>query len=97
MPVRWARCSATSINVCGAVTDCNYLYVAPCPHATTGMRCGRANCSGIDYTNSVTRDILLSGIYDVKICREVLSNPSMATKAINDIISVIESKESARC
>ena len=42
------------------------------------------------------RDILLAGIYDVDICRDVLSDASMASKSINDIISIIESKESAR-
>ena len=45
-----------------------------------------------NYTDSVVCD-LLSGIYDIEICREVLSDPTMATRPIN--ISAIESKESA--
>ena len=50
----------------------------------------------VSITDSVVRDILLAGIYDVDIRRDVLSDTSMATKSINDIISIIESKESAR-
>ena len=66
------------------------------PHAVNRPRCALANCTGVNYTGSVVRDILLAGIYDVEIRRDVLSDPSMATRPINDIILVIESKESAR-
>ena len=83
-----------STSVRGAVTDCD--FVVPCPHATNGLRCATAGCTGVDYTDSVVRDILLAGIYDTDIRRDVLSDPSMASRAINDIISVIEGKESAR-
>ena len=70
----------------GAVTDCD--FVVPCAHATSGMRCGRADCNGVNYTDSVVRDILPSGIYDVEIRREVLSDPTMAAKPINIISAV---------
>merc|ERR1711911_272164 len=83
-----------STSVRGAVTDCD--FIVPCPHAVNSLRCAAADCRGVDYTDSVVRDILLAGIYDVEIRREVLSDPSMAAKPINDIICVIESKESAR-
>ena len=83
-----------STSVRGAVTDCD--FVVPCPHAVNGLQCAAPGCRGVDYTDSVVRDILLAGIYDVEIRREVLSNPSMASKSINDIISVVEGKESAR-
>ena len=45
---------------------------------------------------SIVRDILLSGIYDIAIRPEVLSNPSMLNKSINNIICIIEGKESTR-
>ena len=83
-----------SISVRGAVTDCD--FTVPCPHASAGRHCAIAGCNGVDYTDSVVRNILLAGIYDTDIRRDVLSDPSMASKSINDIISVIESKESAR-
>ena len=73
-----------SLKVRGAVTDCE--FVVPCAHATQGLRCTRADCRGVNYTNSVIRDILLSGIYDVEIHCKVLSN----------IICTVEGKESAR-
>ena len=82
-----------SIKLRGAVTDCQ--FVAPCAHAVSGMLCTRANCCGVDYTDSVVRDIL-SSIYDVKIRRGVLFHPSMLNKSINKIICTIEGKESAR-
>ena len=49
-----------STTVRGAVTDCN--FTVPCPHAVNGPRCAIANCTGVDYTDSVVRDILLAGI-----------------------------------
>ena len=81
-----------SIKVRRAVTDCN--FVVPCAHATSRIRCNCNDCNGVNYTNSVFCDILLSGIYNVYIRREVLSDPAMATKPIN-IISAVEGKESA--
>ena len=45
-----------SIKVRGAVTHCNFV---PCAHATAVLRCIRADCKGVNYTDSVVRDILL--------------------------------------
>ena len=44
----------------------------------------------------MVQDILLSGIYDVEIRREVLADSSMVDKPINNIIGTIKSKESLR-
>ena len=83
-----------STSVRGALTDCD--FTVPCPHATNGPRCAVVGCTGVDYTDSVVRDILLAGIYDVEIRRNVLSDSSMASRPINKIISIVEGKESAR-
>ena len=73
--------------------DCK--FIAPCAHTNSGLTCARVNCGGVNYTNSLVRDILLLGIYNIEIRCKVLSNPSML-KLINDIICTVEGNESAR-
>ena len=52
--------------------------------------------NNVDYTNHVIRDVLLSGIADPNIRREVLGTPDILTKAVNDVIALVENKEMAR-
>ena len=42
------------------------------------------------------RDVLLDGIADVDIRREALSVDGMQAKSINDIVSFVETRETAR-
>ena len=55
-------------------------------------------CGEKDYTNNMIEDTMLNGIADTDICREVLGRPTtdIITTAINDIITLVESKEIAR-
>ena len=52
--------------------------------------------NNVDYTNHVIRDVLLSGIADPDIRREVLGTLDILTKAVNDVIALVENKEMAR-
>ena len=83
-----------AVKVRGAVTDCK--FIALCNHATSCRSCAVPDCRGVDYTDIVVCDILLSGIYNVEIRRKVLSDPSMLTILINNIICTVKGKESAR-
>ena len=51
--------------------------------------CAIVGCRGVDYTTEVVKDILLSGIYDHDVRREVLGS------SINDLIHFVEAKEAA--
>jgi hypothetical protein len=50
----------------------------------------------VNYTDHVIRDVLLNGISDLDIRREVLGTADILGKPINDVIAVVESKEMAR-
>ena len=54
--------------------------------------CGKS----VDYTDHVIRDVLLNGIPDQDIRREVLGTPNILTTPVNDVIALVESKEMAR-
>ena len=52
--------------------------------------------NNVDYTSHVIRDVLLSGISDPDIQREVLGTSGILKKAVNDVIALVENKEMAR-
>ena len=50
----------------------------------------------VDFTDSIIRDVLIAGIADLDICREVLGTSAILERAVNDVISLVEGKEMAR-
>ena len=50
----------------------------------------------VDFTNSITRDVLIAGIADLDIRREVLGTSGILERTVNDVISLVESKDMAR-
>ena len=58
----------------------------------TRCECGKS----VDYTNHVIIDVLLNGIYDPDIRREVLGIKDIIKSSVNDVVSVVENKEMAR-
>jgi hypothetical protein len=50
----------------------------------------------VDYTDNVIRDVLLSGITDSEIRRDVLGSTNILQKPVNDVIALVENKEMAR-
>ena len=61
--------------------------------------CGYTNhdCrEACDFTQSMVKDVLVAGTFDLDIRREVLSTDGILLKTINEIISLVESKETAR-
>ena len=49
-----------------------------------------------EFTDSIIRDVLIAGITDLDIRREVLSTSAILERAVNDVISLIESNDMAR-
>ena len=86
------RLQAFAAKVRGLTTDCN--YVLPCPHAATPVQvCTTVpDCKGVDYTPEVIKDILLSGIYNLDVRREVLGTAGIE-ESLNDLVRIVEAKE----
>ena len=56
----------------------------------------KCTCLGkVDFTDSIIRDVLISGIADLDIRREVLCTSAILARVVNDVISLVESKEIA--
>ena len=62
-------------------------------------RCYSANCEcgqTLDYTDHIIRDVLLNGIYDPDIRREILGTTNILDKPFNDVIALLVQKEMVR-
>jgi ribosomal protein L44E len=69
-------------------------YSVRCPHQC----CNTENAvkEAVDYTSLVVKDILISGIEDVDIRKDVLSMRDLDAKSDKDIVTFVEEKEIAR-
>lgn len=63
-----------------------------CSYSLKCTHCERA----MDLTGSMVKDVLIAGIYDLDICKDVLGLNNILSKSVNDIISLVESKKTAR-
>lgn len=79
------RCFAARVR--GKAETCEFSAAHIC-------QCGER--SNVNYTEHITRDVLMAGIYDTDIRREVLGVDGILLKSVNDVISLIEKKEMAR-
>ena len=74
-------------NVKAAAAICNYK-----------VKCTQACCAGrplVDYTSAIVKDVLVAGIADSDLRREVLSWNELDDKDAKDVVTFIESKEVA--
>ena len=62
----------------------------------TSVRCQCGKDIKADYTEEVILDVILSGLSDIDIRREALSNSDIQGKPVNQVISFIEGREMAR-
>ena len=74
---------AFAARVRGKAETCGY---------TIACTCG----SKVDFTEVIIRDVLIAGISDMDIRREVLGTKDILSTSINDVITLVESKEMAR-
>ena len=75
-------------NVRASASTCE--YEVKCPHECCAER------GTIDYTPKVVKDILIVGIADEEIRKEVLSTTGLDDKTDKDIVQLVEEKEIAR-
>ena len=55
--------------------------------------CGQSNA--VDYTDNILRDVLVAGIYDTEIRREILGIEGITERSVNEVISLVEKREMA--
>lgn len=63
------------------------------------MRCTHSCCAGkepVDYTSKVVKDILVAGIADTDIRKDVLGHPNLDSMLDKDIVKFVEEKEMAK-
>ena len=75
-------------NVKAQATTCNFK-----------VKCGQTCCNdkpAVDYTSLVVKDILISGISDLEIRKDVLEWSDLDAKSAIDLVGFIESKETAK-
>ncbi|KAK4305129.1 hypothetical protein Pmani_022961 [Petrolisthes manimaculis] len=68
-----------------------------CQWSKTGV-CTTATCSGtvtIDYTEDIVKLVLLNGLADEEIRKEVLGTTEIDTKTLNETVCLVDSKETA--
>ena len=83
LPQKLMSNPAFTAKVWGKAETCSY---------TASCTCG----ASVDYTDHVIRDVILNGLYDTDIRREVLGIAGILETPINEIIALVESKEMAR-
>ncbi len=57
--------------------------------------CARHAKPYVDYTDQIVKHVILNGLYDVEIRRDVLSTAGLDDKSLTDTIALIEDKETA--
>jgi len=67
----------------GKAETCSYTITCTCG-------------ASVDFTDHVIRDVILNGLYDTDIRREVLGIAGILAKPINEVIALVETKEMAR-
>ena len=75
-------------NIRSSASTCEYTI--PCPHLC---------CAGkepIDYTSKVVKDILMGGVVDTDIRRELMGHSGIDKLSSKEIVQVVEEKEIAR-
>ena len=81
MHQEWDEAFCTfSTQVCGKAETCSY-----------GTTCGCGEV--VDYTDHIIRNVLVNGLYDPDIHKEVLGTLDILSKPVNDVIALVEQKE----
>jgi hypothetical protein len=60
------------------------------------IRCSCDPATDVDFTNLIIRDVVIAGLSDIDIRKEVLGLPELDNKNIVDVVAIIEGKEMAR-
>ena len=75
-------------NIRSSASTCEYII--KCPHPCCSTK------EPIDYTSMVVKDIIVGGIADIDIKRDVMGERKLDTMSDKEIVQVVEEKEMAR-
>ena len=75
-------------NIRSSASTCE--YVIKCPHACCAEK------ELIDYTSKVVKDILVGGVVDIDIRRDVMGNQNIDNLSAKEFVQLVEEKEVAR-
>ena len=76
-----------SARVRGKAETCGYITKMEC-------QCGTSN--NVDYSDNIVRDVLVAGIYDTDIRREIMGVESIIERPVNEVVSLVDKREMAR-
>ena len=62
----------------------------------TRIVCGCGTTNNVDYTENIMHDVLVTGIYDMEIRRDMLGVEGVIDRPTNEVIALVEKKEMAR-
>ena len=62
---------------------------------TCDYKCKCVCTKDVDFTDHIIRDVIIAGVADIDIRREVLGTDNLLQKSVNDVVSLIEQKEMA--
>ena len=71
----------------GKAETCEYV---------TSVECSCRRTLDVNFTDHIMRDVLLAGIYDADIRREMYGIDQILQQPVNDVIAMVEKKEMAR-
>ena len=83
------------LHVKGKAGTCKFRIKCPHLHAATADQ-ARNHDVYVDYTDEMIRHIILNGLYDDDIKRDIFSELGLDIMAVTDLVSLIEGKELAR-
>ena len=78
-----------------AVT-CGFKKLCAHPHAPLQEGGAAPGDIQVDYTNEMIKHVILNGLYDEEIRREIFGNARIDDMEVTELITLIESKETAR-
>ena len=71
----------------GRAETCNFVTKSECSCGITNM---------VDYTEKMMLDVLLAGVYDTDIRRDILGIDGITEKSVNEVTALVEKQEMAR-
>ena len=75
---------------------CRFKKVCSHPHAPLQPGGVVPNAIEVDYTNEMIRHVILSGLYDEEIRRDIFGNDRIDDMEVTELVTLIEGKETAR-
>ena len=84
--VKWKLFYTNYACVHGKAETCEFITKSIC-------LCGESN--KVDYTDNIVSDVLIAGIYDMDIQRDIMGVEGIIDRPVNKVVSIVEKREMA--